>query len=70
MHRHRLKSPTKARLTILPSVANAPNPDSGKGFVNGNRTDHLNKEVFKAEMRGQTDHSEVIEKARRGGLAR
>ena len=39
-----------------------------KGFVKGNRTDHLNKVVFAEEMRGQTDHSEVIEEALAAGL--
>ena len=39
-----------------------------KGFVKGNRTDHLNKVVFGEELRGQTDHSEVTEQAIAAGL--
>ena len=58
-------SPTSTTLFPPPPKAK---PTTNKGFVKGNRTDHLNKEVFTAELRGETDHSAVSKEAIESGL--
>ena len=64
-------------LDRLPGAAPTPNSlfpkptkssTAGKGFAVGHRTDTLNARVFGAEMRGETNHSEVIEQAIAAGL--
>ena len=57
-------SPTSTTLFPKPPKAKP----AVKGFTKGHRTDTLNAIVYGEEMRGQTDHSEVIEKARAAGL--
>ena len=52
--------------TLFPKPPKA--KPTAKGFEKGNRTNALNAMVYAAELRGETDHSEVIEKALAAGL--
>ena len=61
----------EAVIDMRPSRLFPPPPKqhkADKGFVKGNRTDHLNKVVFTDEMRGQTDHSKVTGEAIAKGM--
>ena len=59
-------APTPTALFPAPPKANA--TPTERGFVQGNRSDHLNALVYAAELRGETDHSKPRAAAIESGL--